>query len=92
MGSPECCNRHPGGEKKLLGAGSTDLRVVTSLCADGTAKVDPVMTGYYVCDGGCDRVTVGTVYVKELEEVGVKMTYYEVGCTRRSHAGEFSLM
>ena len=44
--------------------------------ADGHATVGGLQ-GYYTCDGGCDRATIGTAFAKKLEEAGVEVFKYE---------------
>ena len=35
------------------------------------------VSGYYCCDGGCDKATVGTAYAKNLGRQGVEITQYD---------------
>ena len=44
--------------------------------ADGTVLVAGV-SGFYVCDGGCDKATVGTAYAQNLQAQGVKINKYD---------------
>ena len=67
-------NDPAGGKKKLLA--STNQNEQEALCADGTAKVGPI-DGFYTCDGGCDRATVGHHFAKKIEESGVKMEFFK---------------
>ena len=34
--------------------------------------------GFYTCDGGCDKATIGQAYAKELEKKGQQITWLEV--------------
>lgn len=44
---------------------------------DGVVEIEGV-TGYYVCDGGCDRATINTAYAEKLAEAGIHGYYYGV--------------
>lgn len=48
-----------------------------SLGADGAATVDGV-TGWYSCDGGCDKATIVSTFAKVLEENGTELIKYPV--------------
>ena len=44
---------------------------------DGIAEIQGV-SGYYVCDGGCDRATINTTYAEKLAAKGIHGFYYGV--------------
>ena len=44
---------------------------------DGVVEIEGV-SGYYVCDGGCDRATINTAYADKLAEAGIHGYYYGV--------------
>ena len=44
--------------------------------ADGTAQVGGI-GGFYVCDGGCDKATIGNVYAEALAKAGHPVHYYK---------------
>ena len=80
----------PGGRKTALKvAASADNQTGTSalvtksakksekeaLGADGSATINGV-AGWYCCDGGCDKATVGAVFAKALQDAGTTMVQY----------------
>ena len=68
----------PGGEKpkKRLASKAGDSEAPLGPFADGTAKVGGV-GGFYSCDGGCDKATIGNVYAEALARQGHEVIKYE---------------
>ena len=68
----------PGGEKpkKRLASKASDSEDSLGPFADGTAKVGGV-GGFYSCDGGCDKATIGNVYADALARQGHEVVRYE---------------
>ena len=71
---------HPGGAKqkfvKTNGDAPRGGKESNHAGADGHATVGGV-PGFYLCDGGCDRATIGPAFAKELEKNGVEVFNYD---------------
>ena len=47
-----------------------------NLGANGSVTINGV-PGYYCCDGGCDKATIGSVFAKALADAGTEIVQYD---------------
>ena len=75
--APESVTAHK--PTKGAGGGSVAQNCATkaeTLGADGVATINGV-AGWYSCDGGCDKATIGSEFAKILEEQRTELVPYK---------------
>jgi len=79
--SSEPDNGNPGGGKKTAlrkrpDAATSKAKVsAETIGADGAATVNGV-SGWYSCDGGCDKATIGCAFAEVLQKKGTELIKY----------------